>query len=293
MSENVTLSAKERRIYIEALEAAGYSVDRARKKEPIRASILRGLAKPGQTVKIGVASDPHLGSKFQQITYLRDFYAYADSRGVSAYINAGDFVDGPVQFHRDHVYGNFRHGFEAQIKYAVEAYPKSANGPTYFVAGNHDLGFIGSAGASVGEALASRRDDLVNLGDHSASIDIGPARIFVAHGARGGLSYARSYRMQKLLEQMDHKERDDTDLALYGHWHVAAHMPGYQGVEAFLVPCFQRQTPFLKTLGLQPVIGGLVLEIEFGAKGVWDVRVDWRIYREPLASDYPGSELDE
>ena len=292
MPEKLKLGAEERRIYIEALEAAGYSVDRAPKKERVRTNILRELAKPGQTVKIGVASDPHLGSKFQQITYLRDFYAYADSRGVSAYINAGDIVDGPVQFHRDHVYGNFRHGFQAQVKYAADVYPKSANGPTYFVAGNHDLGFVGAAGASVGEALALQRDDLLNLGDHSAAVDIGSARIFVSHGARGGLSYARSYRIQKLLEQMDHRERDETDIALYGHWHVAAHLPGYQGVEAFLVPCFQRQTPFLKTLGLQPVIGGLILEIEFGTKGVWNVRVDWRIYREALADDYPGSELD-
>lgn len=286
------LSRADAQTLIQTLEAEGYTVARTPKKERSRTSILRELARPGKTVRIGVVSDTHLGSKFQQLTHLRDFYTYADGRGVAAYVHAGDIVDGPVKFHRDHVYGNFRHGFDAQVKYAADVYPTSANGPTYFVAGNHDRGFVSDAGASVGEALALRRKDLLNLGEHAASVDVGPCRLFVAHGAKGGMSYARSYRIQKLLEQLDQKERSDTDIALYGHWHVAGHLPGYQSVDAFTVPCFQRQTPFLRSLGLQPVIGGLVLEIEFGQRGVWNVRVDWRLYREALAGDYPGAELD-
>ena len=140
------LNPKETGALIEMLEAEGYSVDRTPQKERVRTSILRDLAKPGKTIRIGVCSDTHLGSKFQQLTYLRDFYKYADSRGVAAFINAGDIVDGPVQFHRDQPYGNFRHGFDAQVKYAAEVYPRSTIGAeTHFIDGNHDRGVVGNA----------------------------------------------------------------------------------------------------------------------------------------------------
>lgn len=280
------LDPKERRVYIEALEAEGFVIQKRQRKEAVRTSILRELAKPGATVKIAIVSDTHLGSTEQQVTHLRDFYRYADARGVSAYIHAGDLTDGSPKMHLDAALHHFAVGFDAQMKYAIEAYPKSANGPTYLVDGNHDT--YRAEGGSFGVHFARARSDIQYLGWHSAFVDVGPCRIFVAHGAKGGLSYARSYKIQKLLEQMDQRERSETDIALYGHWHVAAHLPGYQSVDAFLVPCFQRQTRFLKNLGVQPVIGGLVLEIEFGQKGVWNVRPDWRLYRDPVEGDHPG-----
>ncbi len=277
---------EERRFYIETLEADGFIVQKAQRKEAVRTSILRELAKPGKTVKIGIVSDTHLGSVEQQLTHLRDFYRYADERGVSAYLHAGDLADGSPKMHIDAPMHHFAVGFDAQIDYAVDVYPQSANGPTYLIDGNHDN--YRAEGATFGKQFAARRPDVVHLGFHSAFVDIGPCRIYMAHGSRGGMAYARSYKIQKLLEQMAVVQRDQTDLALYGHWHVGMHLPGYQSVEAFAVPCFQRQTRFLKTVGLQPVLGGIVLEIEFGQRGVWNVRPDWRIYREPIANDHPG-----
>lgn len=268
------------------LEKRGYTVSKTQPKERIRTSILRELAKPGKTVKIGIVSDTHLGSVEQQITHLRDFYRYADGRGVSAYLHAGDLTDGSPKMHIDAALHHFAVGFDAQMRYAVEAYPKSANGPTYLIDGNHDN--YRAEGATFGEHFSRARTDFVHLGFHSAFVDVGPCRIFMAHGSKGGIAYARSYKIQKLLEQMDTVERQQTDLALYGHWHIGMHLPGYQSIEAFAVPCFQRQTRFLKSLGLQPVVGGIVLEIEFGQRGVWSVKTDWRLYREPVSNDHPG-----
>lgn len=280
------LTPDERKFYIETLEAEGFTIQKRQRKEAVRTSILRELAKPGATVKIGIVSDTHLGSHEQQITHLRDFYRYADSKGVSAYIHAGDLADGSPRMHIDAALHHFAVGWDAQMKYAIDVYPKSQNGPTYLVDGNHDT--YRESGGTFGSNFVRARPDFKYLGWHSAFVDIGPCRLYVAHGAKGGLSYARSYKVQKLLEQMDQTERSETDVALYGHWHVAGHLPGYQSVEGFLVPCFQRQTKFLKSLGLQPVVGGVVLEIEFGMKGVWNVRPDWRLYREPITGDHPG-----
>ena len=35
-----------------------------------------------------------------------------------------------------------------------------------------------------------------------------------------------------------------------------------QGTKAFMTPCFESQNTYLEALGLQPVIGGWILELE-------------------------------
>lgn len=273
---------------IEVLEGAGFRITKDAPRENASVSLLHEWAsKPGATVRIGVVSDTHLGSRAQQITALTDFYRYADSRGVQAYVHCGDLVDG-LHVHRDAVYSQFVHGFDAQVKYAAEAYPRSQNGPTYWVEGNHDNWTFENAGASIGEWLPDRRPDLVYLGYYSAFVDIGAFRMYLAHGARGGGAYAKSYKPQKLIEQMDPLERSGVHAAFFGHWHYDDYIGRYQGVYGFAVPSFQRKTRFLKSIGKGPTIGGIVLEIEYTSdRRVWNIRQDWQDY-EPLQDDHPG-----
>jgi predicted phosphodiesterase len=284
-----TLTKDEERIYITALEAEGFSISKKAPKERAR-SRLDIPVKPGNKLKLGIVSDPHYNSHEQQPTYMHAFYKYADSAGVSAYLNLGDNDDGTPKMHRDAIFHQFNHGFDRRVAYVVSEYPKSQNGPTYLIDGNHDWSWYAESGVSFGQALALKREDIQYLGYREAFVEIGPAKFLLRHGAKGGMSYARSYKIQKLIEQMAEKDKTETDVALYGHWHVAMHLPGYQGIEAFAVPCFQSQTTFLRDLGVQPVIGGLVLEIEFGQKGVYNVRPDWQVFRTPLLNDYPGAD---
>jgi hypothetical protein len=109
------------------------------------------------------------------------------------------------------------------------------------------------------------------------------------HGAKGGGPYGKSYKPQRLLEQLDPIERERTHLALYGHWHTDLYLGRYQGVFGFSLPCFKAQDPFLRTLGKSPTIGGLILEVEFTRDmKVWDLRQEW-VYFEPRQNDYPGA----
>lgn len=243
-------------------------------------------------MRLGLVSDTHLGNRRQQVTRLTEFYRYADSRGVQAYLHAGDFVDG-LHVHRDAVYGQWAHGFDKQLGYAAQAYPKSANGPTYAIEGNHDLWFFGNAGASGLTWLAERRKDIIDLGHYEAFVDIGRLRMMVRHGSKGGNAYAKSYKIQKLIEQMAVEERATTHMAFFGHWHTDLYLGRYQGVFSWSLPCFQAQTPYERgPLGKSPTVGGLVLEIEFTRDlKIWNVRQDWQIV-EPLVGDYPGGERE-
>ena len=287
MSEK--LSPADARTLIEALETEGYRIT---KKPPAERTSLKLDIKPGGTVKIGIVSDTHFGSKFQQVTALRDFYRYADEKGVQAYLHGGDMLEGIHQAHRDAAYEQYAHGVDSQVSAAVKQYPRSKNGPTHFVDGNHDDWAFQNVGVTTGTMIADKRDDLKYLGYHSAFIDIAGVRFLLQHGSKGGGAYAKSYKPQKLIEGLADSERSATDVALYGHWHNELYLGRYMGVFGFMLPCFKAQDRFLRMLGRNPTVGGLILELEFTRdKKIWDLRPQFRYY-DAVPNDYPGAELD-
>jgi predicted phosphodiesterase len=280
-------SAKDREL-LEALESRGFRITKDPPRERASAK-LDFKVKPGGTVKLAVISDTHLGNRKQQATALRSFYRWADERGAQAYLHAGDLLDG-LHVHRDAVYGQFAHGLDAQLRYAALAYPKSANGPTYTIEGNHDLWYYGNVGASALSLLQEKRPDLINLGHYSAFVEVAGFRIYLCHGAKGGGSYAKSYKPQKLIEQMEVEQRAQVDLAFFGHWHSYVDLDRYQGVFTWMVPCFQAQTAFERTIGKTPTIGGMLLEIETTRdRKIWSITERKQRY-EPREGDYPGGE---
>lgn len=284
------LSKDERRIYIDALESDGFSISKAPPLE--RASAKLDLKIPrGGTVKIAFVSDTHIGSKFQQITALRDFYKYADSKGVQAYLHGGDVLEGIHQAHRDAAYEQYAHGVDAQVNAVVKQYPKSENAPTFFVDGNHDSWAFENVGVTTGTMIADRRPDFRYLGYHSAFVEVGNIRILLQHGSKGGSAYAKSYKAQKLVEGLADEERSATDIAAFGHYHQDAYLGRYMGVFSFMLGCFKAQDRFLRMLGKSPTIGGLILEIETNRdRKLWNLRQEWRYY-SAVPNDFPGGNL--
>lgn len=246
--------------------------------------------KPEGRVRFAVCSDTHLGHKHQQITHLRSFYETAREWGAEFMLHGGDLVDGQ-NMHRDQQFELFRHGVDAQAKYAINALPvlTSKRGkplPTYGIGGNHDGSGWNDVGANVLGQLHDGREDYTFLGAPTATFYVGPLRIMLMH-PDGGPSYARSYKLQKIVEGFEADAKPHMLLA--GHWHVAAHVPGVRNVEAFAVPSFQSQTAYLKRKGLQPVVGGLLFEAEYDDSGLRDLTTKWVTYRNPIPLDYPGA----
>jgi len=284
------LKPADKRALIETLEAEGFTVS---KKAPIeRASARLNIKfKPGGTIRLGIVSDTHIGSKFQQTTSLRDFYRYADSVvGVQAYLHAGDMLEGIHQAHRDAAYEQYAHGVDAQVNAVVKQYPKSENGLTYFVDGNHDDWAFQNVGVTSGLMIEAKRPDFRYLGYHSAFVELGNMRFLIQHGSKGGSAYARSWKSQKLIEGLADNERTQTDVALFGHFHQDAYIGRYMGVFGFMLGAFKAQDRFLRMLGKNPTIGGLILEIETDRQSrIWNLTQRWRYY-DAVPNDYPGAE---
>jgi predicted phosphodiesterase len=271
----------------EELASLGYKVeklsaDKADRHAPIDLSMF-----DGEHIRFAVISCTQLGSKYQQITYLRDFYKLADDRGIKVVLHCGDLVDG-MNVYDGQEYELFIHGVKAQADYAAENYPQLSNGGiTYVISGNHDYSFMKESGADILEQVSQRRSDIKYIGAYGAYPDIGPMKVYLHHGGGGG-AYARSYRLQKNIEQFAPEAKPD--LYFMGHYHIGCHLPMYRNVCAFMIPCFQSQTPFLRRLGLYPEIGGLIMDITINdwhrKAGLVDMKFEWVPFYVPKENDY-------
>lgn len=184
----------------------------------------------------------------------------------------------------------YRHGVMAQATYAADRMPtlrgREGKGvlPTYVIGGNHDGAGFKDAGANVLDTLSSRRPDVKFLGAPTAEFHIAGLRVMLMH-PDGGVPYARSYKPQKIVEQFAPDAKPH--VLVLGHWHVSDYLPAYRGVHCITQPCFQAQTAYMKRKGLAPIVGGVLLEIEYDPQGITAFRPEFVIYNEHLRNDYP------
>lgn len=279
-TQPITDSSISDRDLLEELGRRGYS------------SVKRKIPKVDETyrwpkllepIEIGVIADTQLGSKHQQITHLNRFYDFCHERGIQVMLNCGDVVEGNGKIYRGQVYDLFLHGADAQIDYTVDAYPKRDGMVTYLIGGNHDESFYKSDGNEVLKHICDRRDDMLYLGMYGAYLKLGNISIYLMHGD-GGVAYARSYKLQKIIEQMAPQKKPH--ILLVGHWHVANHLPMYRNVEGLQLGCFQSQTNYMKRKGIYPTISGLVIKIYPDERGLQGIDTHWEYYHVPIDHDY-------
>jgi len=215
--------------------------------------------------RIGLVSDTQMGSKYQQVTLLHDAYADFDKRQVDFVLHAGDVTDGRDMY-RGQLEETFLHGADEQKDYVVKSFPHLARGRrTYMIGGQHDRSFYRDKGYNIIRAICQERKDLVDRGFYKAEFSVKGLKVGLQHPG-GGVAYARSYRMQKIIEGMmgfinTIPAANAPVLQIFGHWHIPCHLPAYMGIDAVSLPCFQSQTPYLEQHGLMPMVGYAVAEI--------------------------------
>lgn len=216
--------------------------------------------------RIGLVSDTHICSKYQQLTLLYDAYGFFDKAMVDFVLHAGDLTDGKNMY-RGQEREVFKTGADEQAQYVIDNYPKlERNRRTYIIGGQHDRSFYRDGGFDIVKAICKERKDLVYRGFYKAEFIVKGLPIGLQHPG-GGVAYALSYKMQKNIESMMGYVASIPSavrhiLEVFGHWHVAVHIPSYMGVDVVGMPCFQSQTPYLEQLGKMPVVGCAIAEIQ-------------------------------
>lgn len=211
----------------------------------------------GKHFRFGVVSDTHFCSIHEKIHELHEFYAHCKRQGVDTVVNAGDIVAGwgiyKGQENEVHTYGA-----DAQIAYVVKNYPKVKGIKTAFITGNHDLSWWNRSGVDIGAKVAEQREDMVYLGQYEGFLNIGGVKIQLSHPDGGG-AYALSYNAQKIAEQIPSGKKPH--ILIFGHWHTS-HYFSYRNIHILNAGCFEGQSLFLKRKGINPVIGGWIIDIE-------------------------------
>lgn len=276
---------------IEELEALNYQVS-------IPGGYLMGglnseICFDGDKIQYIGISDSHGGSKYEQFSILHAAYDYAERHGIKTVLHCGDIHDG-YGLYRGHTFELFRHGATAQVRHVAEQQlPRKPGIRTYFIGGSHDHIFFKKLGLDAGAMLSAMRDDITFLGYNVGDVyfkrngeptgepGLDKVHVKLLHPS-GGCPYARSYRLQKIIEQLAPQNKPRVLMA--GHLHITNLLPCYRNVVGIQMPCMQTQTPYLEAKGLYPEIGFVVVTLYVNDRdaesGLARINVDWRMQYE-------------
>lgn len=271
IADELDTSPKQVRKALDVLREQGYRVPPETQTgevtlEPVDPDINhvhRGLLE-GDELTVGLVSDTHLCSSHEALGELHAAYDEFERRGITTVLHSGDLVAGCGIF-KGQASELKVHTYEGQVDYAVEHYPRRDGIRTLMISGNHDLeGDFGKAGADPVRATAAQREDITYLGEYSAHVELPGGRfIHLLHG-KGGMSYAVSYKAQKLV---DGYPAGAKPAALFpGHWHVQGWWQA-RGVHCLFPGCFEWRSKFLTRLGLHPAVGFHVVTLRIADDG--------------------------
>ena len=281
------LSPSKTTALIEEARAAGVSVHTEHGQVGIKRDVgddrIRqvGIAPVvGQRQTVGVISDLHLGSKYCLRAQLADFVRHCYERGAREILCPGDVLDG---MYRHGIWEVSHSGLAAQARDLLEVLPRLPGLSYRCITGNHDETFEEAGGFGVGPYLErlfreNGRTDLHFYGRRSAFLRVGGAVFHLWH-PRGSASYAKSYKLQKVIEKYSSGEKPH--VLLVGHFHQFCHV--YErGVHGFLCPTFQGGgSAFGNSLGGAPTMGGMVLSWDLTEHGTMrNLAHEYRAYFE-------------
>ena len=212
---------------------------------------------------IGVVSDTHFGNIHQQLHLLNNFYEKAYNRGIKTILHCGDVTDGNYLNRLEQPRQQFLHGFDEQVSYVVDMYPKVKDLKTYYILGSHDETHYKNGHATVDCWLSRCRNDLIFLGQDTASLNINGVKIIMDHPG-GGSAQSVSYKPQKRIEILEsgHKPK----IIIFGHYHKMYSFV-YRNVRGIETGAFCDKTQFQQKQGLSNYVGGYFLDIYSDNKG--------------------------
>ncbi len=213
--------------------------------------------------EICVISDTHLGNIHQQLHLVNEIYEEAYHRGIDTVLHVGDLLDGNYLNRPESPRQQFLHGFDEQVGYVVDMYPKVNGITTYFILGSHDETHYKNGQSTPDKWISRCRDDMVYLGQDSGEIEISNVKTVLDHPG-GGSAQSLSYKPQKRIEILESHSKPK--LLLIGHYHKS-YVFSYRNVQCVLVPALCDKTQFQQKQGLSNALGAYFLDIYSDQKG--------------------------
>jgi len=229
-------------------------------------------------IRFGVMADSHMNSVHCKEEALFGLYDRFEAEGVPYVLHGGDITTAERVF-RGQEYEVERVGFDAQLDYTAEHYPRRRGIKTIAIGGNHDFQYQKMMGANFPAALAARREDIDFIGWYDATVWLGDLKVRLWHGAGGG-AYALSYTAQKFIRDMPGGSKPD--ILIVGHFH---NMIQFVSRDVYVIHpgCTEGQSLWAKRKGLNAQIGGFLVEATMEPtdrrpgreKTVRSIRTEW------------------
>ena len=232
--------------------------------------------------EILVVSDIHFGNIHNQLHILNELYQEAYNRGIRDVLHVGDMTDGNYPNRPESPRQQFLHGFDEQVGYVVNMYPKIDGMTTHYILGSHDETHYKNGQATIDYWLDKTRDDMHYLGQDIGEINLNKVKYVLDHPG-GGSAQGLSYKPQKRIEIIESHSKPK--VLLIGHYHKSYHFV-YRNIQCIEVPALCSKTQFQQKQGLINSVGGYFLkvysdkngniqylqpeEIAYGPKDFWD-----------------------
>ena len=213
--------------------------------------------------EILAVSDTHFGNKLQQVHLLNALYQEAYNRGIRTALHIGDLTDGNYPDRKENARLQHLKGFDEQVGFAVDWYPRIDGMETHYILGSHDETHFKNGQATVEYWLSKCRPDMHFLGQDTGAITINGVKFVLDHPG-GGSSQALSYKPQKRIEILESHTKPN--VLLIGHYHKSYHFV-YRNVQCIEVPALCFKTQFQQKQGLINSVGGYFIKVYADKKG--------------------------
>lgn len=250
------------------MDARGYNVHEGRISKHAAAKRPTIEHFYGDEVRFGVVSDTHIGNHHAMIEQLHEAYAVFKREGITRVYCPGNLLDGEKTY-RGQEYEIDVMGADNVVANLARLWPKVDGITTYHVASStcHEGFYLKNAGLLIGKLIERERPDMVYLGLDEADVVLHDSEarptLRIVHPG-GGTSYADSYRPQKIVES--YAGGDKPTVLAIGHYHKGGYYD-IRDVHVIQAQCLERQTPFMRKLGLRAVLGFWICEMRFTEDG--------------------------
>ena len=224
-----------------------------------------GGSKERHTDYFGVLSDTHLGASSSRLDSLNEYYDILNERGIKTAFHAGDLITGEGVY-KGQQFENDVQGINNQCQHFVDNYPVLKDGVTIGITGNHDLKQFQQSGVEVGDLIVlmmneANRDDFEYLGRYTGRVIIDDEghTLDLNHYMKGAGAYTLGYRAQ--VRQRDEPPHKRADILVLGHKHVTL-FADYNDQIIFEAGCFQDQTDYLLSKGINSNVAAWIVELE-------------------------------
>lgn len=239
-----------------------------------------------RVIRFGVFSDPHYGSKDQQMTFAEEIYDTFEHEGIRDVYLPGDLTDGH-NMHGGHEFEVWAHGADEQAQAVINLLPSRPGITTHFILGNHDSSHIKAGGHDIGPGIAAARPDMKYLGHLNAQVKLTPNCTMELNHALDGSALAISYATQRYIDSMTGGAKPH--ILLQGHHHKFLYI-FYRHVHALECGCIQAQTPWMKGKRIAAMIGGVIVTVHVNDDGqVIRFVPEFLPLYYPRKNDYPGA----